>query len=78
MSRVHNKRGEGDRLRTELIEAATALLTRTHDLAVPSAYAADEPIIRERLADLPEYFNLAEPFARIRDAIEEAQRGGKA
>ena len=34
----------------------------------------DRRLIAERLADLAESFDLAEPFQRIRDAIEEAQQ----
>ena len=35
---------------------------------------ADQPTIHERLADLGDSFDLAEPFQRIREAIEEAQQ----
>jgi hypothetical protein len=45
-------------------------------LAVPEKAAADQRLIQERLAELPESFDLAEPFQRIREAIEEARRGG--
>jgi hypothetical protein len=50
---------------------------RRHRLTVESGYAADEPRVVELLADLAEQFDLAEPFARIREAIGEAQRVGK-
>ena len=43
-------------------------------LAVPSGTAADGPTISRDLAELPESFDLAEPFGRIREAIEEAQK----
>jgi hypothetical protein len=36
--------------------------------------AADQPSIAERVAELAETFDLGEPFGRIREAIEEAQR----
>ena len=31
-------------------------------------------VIQQRLNELPELFDLAEPFGRIREAIEEAQQ----
>ena len=40
----------------------------------PSGPTNDRRLIAERLADLAESFDLAEPFQRIRDAIEEAQQ----
>jgi hypothetical protein len=43
-------------------------------LALPEQAAEDRRLIAERLADLAESFDLAEPFGRIRDAIEEAQQ----
>lgn len=42
-------------------------------LAVPRSCGADRDIIVERLSGLPE-FDLVEPFERIRQAIDEAQR----
>jgi len=45
-------------------------------LALPLAAADDQQEVTVRLADLPESFDLAEPFERIREAIEEARRGG--
>jgi hypothetical protein len=44
-------------------------------LAVPVGFPDDGQRIVERLADLPDSFDLAEPFDRIREAIEEAQKG---
>jgi hypothetical protein len=44
-------------------------------LAVSVGFPDDRQRIAERLADLPESFDLAEPFDRIREAIEEAQKG---
>ncbi len=35
------------------------------------------PLIAERLAELGESFDLAEPFGRIREAIEEAQQAAR-
>ncbi len=46
-------------------------------LAVPTRLSEDRRAITERLHDLSESFDLAEPFARIREAIEEARRGGR-
>ena len=43
---------------------------------MPLAAADDRHEVTVRLADLPESFDLAEPFERIREAIEEARRGG--
>jgi hypothetical protein len=45
-------------------------------LAVPDGLPADRQLVAERLGDLAESFDLAEPFGRIREAIEEARRGG--
>ena len=50
-------------------------LGRNH-LAVSLNALKDRDVILERLAELGESFNLAEPFGRIREAIEEARRGG--
>ncbi len=44
-------------------------------LAVPVARLADRELACERLQKMGEAFDLAEPFGRIRAAIEEAQRG---
>jgi len=46
-------------------------------LAVPAGSADDGRLITERLADLPESFDLAEPFGRIREAIQEAQKAAR-
>ena len=43
-------------------------------LAVAAQGDDDRRLITQRLADLAETFDLAEPFARIREAIEEAQQ----
>jgi hypothetical protein len=43
-------------------------------LALPEQATEDRRLITERLADLAESFDLAEPFERIRAAIEEAQQ----
>jgi hypothetical protein len=43
-------------------------------LALPERAEEDRRLVAERLAELAESFDLAEPFQRIRDAIEEAQQ----
>lgn len=43
-------------------------------LAVPSLREGDREKISDRLSGLADVFDLAEPFGRIRDAIEEAQQ----
>lgn len=43
-------------------------------LAVPEGSDGDRRQISQRLSELPESFDLTEPFARIREAIEEAQQ----
>jgi hypothetical protein len=43
-------------------------------LALPERADDDRRLIGDRLAELAESFDLAEPFQRIRDAIEEAQQ----
>ena len=43
-------------------------------LALPERADEDRRLVGTRLADLAESFDLAEPFQRIRDAIEEAQQ----
>ncbi len=48
-----------------------------HRLAVARRFAEDEAKLTVSVAELPEHFDLIEPFARIRGAIEEAQRGGR-
>ncbi|MEA1949958.1 MAG: hypothetical protein U9N87_01120 [Planctomycetota bacterium] len=51
-------------------------LGRNH-LAVSSRSGDDRRAITERLENLGESFDLSEPFTRIREAIEEARRGGR-
>jgi hypothetical protein len=43
-------------------------------LALPDRADEDRRLITERLGELAESFDLAEPFQRIRDAIEEARQ----
>ncbi len=46
-------------------------------LGVAAAYRDDQALVSQRLAAFSERLDLAEPFARIREAIEEAQRSGR-
>ena len=46
-------------------------------LAVAGRSAADRDVIADRLRDVADSFDLAEPFCRIREAIEEARGGGR-
>ena len=46
-------------------------------LALPEQAAEDRRLIAERLSEVAESFDLAEPFQRIRDAIEEAQQAAR-
>ena len=48
-----------------------------NNLAVPTRLSEDRQAITQRLDELGEAFDLAEPFVRIREAIEEARRGGR-
>lgn len=43
-------------------------------LALPERAEEDRRLVAERLGELADSFDLAEPFQRIRDAIEEAQQ----
>jgi hypothetical protein len=43
-------------------------------LMLPSRHAADREAIVDRLASVDDLFELREPFGRIREAIDEAQR----
>jgi hypothetical protein len=48
-----------------------------HRLAVAEASPADRDAIVAGLSDLSDALDLEEPFGRIREAIEEARRGGQ-
>jgi len=45
-------------------------------VALPEPGGDDLRLVNQRLGELPDSFDLAEPFQRIRQAIEEARRGG--
>ena len=51
-------------------------LGRNH-LALPAADTLGRELLTGRLAPMADSFDLAEPFDRIRDAIEEARQGGR-
>ena len=46
-------------------------------LALPNSASRDRQLIADRLGALCDWFDLTEPFQRIREAIEEARRGGQ-
>jgi hypothetical protein len=48
-----------------------------NDVAIEARRGDDKQRVTATLASAAESFDLAEPFGRIRDAIEEAQRGGR-
>jgi len=48
-----------------------------NQLAVAESYPKDRAEIESRLQSTPDLFDLAEPFERIREAIEEARGSGK-
>jgi hypothetical protein len=52
-----------------------AFVVGDNRLAVSQQTPDDQEQVAQRLAELPETFDLMEPFQRIREAIEEAQRG---
>jgi hypothetical protein len=45
-----------------------------NNLAMPEHAEEDRRLVTERLAEMADSFDLAEPFQRIRDAIDEAQQ----
>jgi len=64
----------GDRSAGVVGSGLTTFQVGRNRLAVPEQSDGDRRQIVERLACLPESFDLAEPFGRIRAAIEEAQQ----
>lgn len=49
-----------------------------HHLAVDLNYSADKAAINDRLSNLLDQLDLLEPFTRIREALEEAQKSARA
>lgn len=54
----------------------TPFLLGPHRLMVPSWAAADREAVAAALGGIADAFDFREPFERIREAIEEARRGG--
>jgi hypothetical protein len=48
------------------------------DLILPAPYAADEQTIRQHWPAQADHLDLAEPFVRIREALDEAQKTARA
>lgn len=48
-----------------------------HSLGVPVSHADDRRLVSERLGTLADQLDLGEPFDRIREALDEAQRGAR-
>jgi len=67
-------------LRVDAAHAAPGRLATFHfgrdRLAVPFSATEDRDLVTARLGELAEAFDFQEPFERIREAIEEARRGG--
>ena len=61
----------------ELPSGLTPFRLGRNRLAVPERGPDHHQRIVSRLEGLPDSFDFAEPFGRIRDAIEEARRGGQ-
>jgi hypothetical protein len=59
------------------LAAASGFTLGGHHWSVSAGHADDQPTVCQRLEPLAQRFDLAEPFARIREAIEEAQRSGR-
>ncbi len=59
------------------LESLSPFTLGRNRLAVEAAYREDRDSIMSKLASLTDDFDLLEPFERIRQAIEEAQRGGR-
>ena len=57
--------------------ALTEFAVGHNRLAVPASSVGDHQLITDRLAGLIDSFDLTEPFERIREAIQEARRGGQ-
>jgi hypothetical protein len=50
----------------------------SNELFLPAAYSADEQTIRDHWPAQADHLDLAEPFARIREALDEAQKTARA
>ncbi|MEX2173861.1 MAG: hypothetical protein WD872_05825 [Pirellulaceae bacterium] len=54
------------------------LLLGKCEVCLPAPYATDERTIREQWPAQADHLDLLEPFARIREALEEAQKSARA
>lgn len=63
---------------TSMIPPLLRFQVGPNSLAVPESLADDQQVIVERLGGLGDCFDLAEPFQRIAEAIEEAHRAARA
>ncbi len=65
-----------------LASASSSALASFHlgqnDLLLPAPYAADQRTIREHWPAQADHLDLAEPFTRIREALDEAQKSARA
>jgi hypothetical protein len=57
---------------------ARPLRLGNNQLFLPAAYSADEQTIRDHWPAQADHLDLAEPFARIREALDEAQKTARA
>ncbi len=69
----HRSPADGERSAKKSIRMTTFALG-SFTLAVPVAHQSDRELIIQRCQPLVEDFDLLEPFSRIREAIQEAQR----
>ena len=58
--------------------SCAAIRVGTSDLLLPAPYATDEQTIRQHWPAQADHLDLAEPFARIREALDEAQKSARA
>lgn len=63
-------------LAIETASIGAAFTLGSHQLQLPFGYEQDECLVTEALAQFSQQVDLREPFARIQDAIREAQRIG--
>jgi hypothetical protein len=49
-----------------------------NELLLPAPYAGDEQVIREQWPAQADHLDLSEPFTRIREALDEAQKTARA
>ncbi|HZZ73908.1 MAG TPA: hypothetical protein VFE24_16770 [Pirellulales bacterium] len=64
--------------RGQLAHRGTRFQFGEHELSVETTRFEDQALVLSLLRVLPESFDLLEPFGRIHDAIQEAQRVGRA